>query len=385
MVKKIKLAFLVLTVLLPASSISQSNIDANPIIKNEEIELGNVKIISRVTGKSLPGEDFPSPNKTAENYDVGGTDLGIFWALDSTRVGIFFGDTNGKDFEPGKNGGNGRNWRSNVLAFSEDLNLDNGLSISGMLLDKEGQAREIVAGAKTIPGDYQTSIPTSAIRACGIDVVHYMNIYEWAGGNGRWLTNFSSLYFSKDEGQNWKRAKEVTFESDSHFSQVSYAKRDGVVYMIGVQAGRGGDAYLCRFREKNILDKSKYEYWNGEKNQWIRNDEKAATVIIPGPIGEASLLWHEKYKRWIIAYSYDFAYAKENPKEMHALVYRDSKNLTGPWSELKILTTAEEYPGLYSPYLHPLKVNNDRIYFTMSLWDPYNVFLMSATIDRQGG
>ncbi|RYE16881.1 MAG: hypothetical protein EOP45_16720 [Sphingobacteriaceae bacterium] len=55
------------------------------------IKLSNVKKISRVTGVSLPGETLPNPNKTAEKYDVAGTDLGIMWALDKSRIGIFFG------------------------------------------------------------------------------------------------------------------------------------------------------------------------------------------------------------------------------------------------------------------------------------------------------
>lgn len=59
-----------------------------------------------------------------------------------------------------------------------------------MLLDSEGKAREICAGGKTHPEVYQTSIPTSAIRAGKLDCVHYMNIRDWGGPHGRWLTNF---------------------------------------------------------------------------------------------------------------------------------------------------------------------------------------------------
>ena len=83
-----------------------------------------------------------------------------------------------------------------------------------------------------------------------------MNIRDWGGPHGRWLTNFSSLYTSKDGGSTWERCHEVTFSPDSHFSQVAYAKRNGWVYMIGTQSGRGDAAYLARFREKNILDMS---------------------------------------------------------------------------------------------------------------------------------
>ena len=376
------ISFLFLFVLwLPTNLFSQVNSERmNKTTKQSGIYLANVKQIARLTGSPLPGEQLPSPNNTAEKYDVGGTDLGIFWEMDKTRVGIFFGDTNGKGFTAGKGGGNGTNWRSNVLAFSDDSDLDDGLTINRMLLDSSGKASEICAGAKNNPGKYNTSIPTAAIRAAGIDYVHYMNIYEWAGGNGRWLTNFSSLYASNDGGNNWTRKKEVTFKSDSKFSQVAYAKRDGFVYMVGTLAGRGSPAYLARIKEKDMLKLDRYEYWNGDSKKWIKNNENAATIIIPGPVGEASLLYHETYKRWIIAYSYDAAYDPKVRKKMHALVYRDAPELNGNWSDLKILATDKEYPGLYSPYLHPLKNKGDKLYFTMSLWKPYNVFLMTADI-----
>ena len=48
-----------------------------------------------------------------------------------------------------------------------------------MLLDADGKALEVCAGGKTNPEVYQTSIPTSAIRAGKTDCVHIMNIYDW--------------------------------------------------------------------------------------------------------------------------------------------------------------------------------------------------------------
>lgn len=59
-----------------------------------------------------------------------------------------------------------------------------------MLLDADGKALEVCAGGKTNPEVYQTSIPTSAIRAGKTDYVHIMNIYDWGAPHGRWLTNF---------------------------------------------------------------------------------------------------------------------------------------------------------------------------------------------------
>ena len=246
-----------------------------------------------------------------------------------------------------------------------------------MLLDSDGKAREICAGGKTNPKVYQTSIPTSAIRAGQLDCVHYMNIHDWGGPHGRWLTNFSSLYVSKDGGSTWKRCREVTFSSNSHFSQVAYAKHKGWIYMIGTQSGRGDAAYLARFREKNILDMNSYEYWNGECKEWVRGKEEAATPILRGPVGEASLLWHKKFKRWILTYNYDPNYDKNPITKKNAILYCTAKNIT-EWSSPKVL-----YPSHYCAYLHPLKNNGNKIWFISSQWGPYNTFLMSADLHVQ--
>ena len=67
------------------------------------------------------------------------------WHTRKNQVGLFFGDTSGEGFVINKNGGNGSNWRSNVVAFSSDTDLTDGLKIDSMLLDSEGKAREICA------------------------------------------------------------------------------------------------------------------------------------------------------------------------------------------------------------------------------------------------
>ncbi len=343
------------------------------------LSIKNVRMVARVTGDSLPGEKLYQPNRTGDDFDVYGTDLGLMWQIEGRNIGLFFGDTSGKGFIINKNGGNGENWRSNVLAFSTDTNLDDGLKIDSMSSDSEGKAREICAGGKANPKMYQTSIPTSAIHVGKLDCVHYMNIYDWGAPHGRWLTNFSSIYTSADGGHTWISRKEVTFSSESHFSQIAYAKKDGWVYMIGTQAGRGDAAYLARFRESDLLNMQTYEYWNGKKGKWVRGDESAATPILRGPVGEASLIWHKKFKRWILSYNYDPRYDKVPLIKTYGILYCDTENIT-QWGASKVLVTGDNYPGLYGAYIYPLKDQDDKLWFLMSMWGPYNVFLMSADI-----
>ena len=331
----------------------------------------NLKMVSKVTGNLHFSEpSIPSPNNTAELYDVGCTDLGIAWEMGAGKTGIFFGDTFGKNFVIIPQGGPGyaSNWRSNVLAFSEDTNLADGLSFSNMAVDKDGNAREIAYSAHNTSGQGDfTSIPTAAIRANGVDYLHYMNIRYWGGPRG-WETNFSSIYSSSDDGLTWTSRPEVNFTSGSHFSQVCYAKKDGYVYMIGTLSGRTDAAYLARFNEESLLEQSSYEYWNKTKG-WVKGIESDATAIFEAPVGELSLIYHEKYKRWIVTYL---------NQEKYGLVYRHASDLTGEWSDVQALVLGTAYPSLYGSYIHPVLSQGDRLYFLMSIWGYYNVYLMKV-------
>lgn len=334
----------------------------------------NVTRIARVTGSIINGENFPSPNNTATKWNVGGTDLGIIWEMQPGKYGIFFGDTFGYDFKPNpaNPGPNGGSWRSNVLAFSEDNDLEDGLSFSNMATDDKGYAREIVYGGKDSSGNGDwTSIPTAAIRANGIDYVHYFNMRNWTG----WITNYSGIYKSADNGLTWAKCKDITFSSYSFFGQVGYFKKDGYVYMIGTQTGRDSNAKLARFHETDIENKTAYEYWNSFTNQWIKGNENEATVLIEDKVGELSFIYNETHKKWIIAYF---------NADRYNITMRTAEDITGPWSEPYELANGREYAQLYGSYIHPLSVTGDNLYFTMSMWMPYNVFLMKAELADMG-
>lgn len=326
----------------------------------------NLQRVARVTGKSISGETLPNPNRTNELYNVGGTDLGIAWKMGNGKVGLFFGDTYGADFKVVNEGGPGNagDWRSNVLGLSSDKNLEDGLAFDSMVSNQIVPSPHIIDGTGS-----HTTIPTAAIHAAGADYVHYMDVRKW-GGIGSWTTNYSGLYKSTDNGQNWAKCSEVRFGALSNFAQVTYAKKDGFVYMIGTVPGRWGSAHLARFKEADILKQDAYEYWNNTKG-WVKNEEKSADAIIDAPLGELSLAYNKKFKRWIITYL--------NEKKAE-IVLRDAENITGPWSSEKTLAKATDYPGLYGAFMHPASENSDELYFLMSMWKPYNVFLMKARL-----
>ena len=57
-------------------------------------------------------------------------------------------------------------------------------------------------------------------------------------------------------------------------------KTDGWIYSYGTPSGRGGTAYVSRVQEDQILDQTKYQYWNG--STWVANRPSAATPVLPG-------------------------------------------------------------------------------------------------------
>jgi len=70
--------------------------------------------------------------------------------------------------------------------------------------------------------------------------------------------------------------------------------------------------------------------------------------------------------------------------QLNRLVIRAAPALWGPWGPAILLVSHQSYPGLYGAYLHPWLIENDgeTIYFTMSQWGPYAVFLMKARLQR---
>lgn len=341
---------------------------ANLTVAAETIRFSTADRIARITGNTSAGENLPNSNDTAGDYNIGGTDLGIIWLMKNGEYGVFFGDTYGRN-HTGDGSHDDGDWRCNVLLFSKDNHPEDGFTFSGVAADSSGaSAREIIHGGKDKSGNGDwTSIPTGAICADGKEYVHYMNIKKWVG----WVSNYSAICRSTDSGRNWTKCEGVRFASRSNFGQVGYYKKDGYIYMIGTVTGRRSSPRLARFKETDIENQRAYEYWNNDKKAWIKGFEQEATNLFEDTTGELSFIYHNRIKKWILVY---FCAKRYN------ISVRYADEITGPWSEPQALATGAQYPQLYGSYLHPSSSDGDTLYFLMSMWKPYNVFLMKSKI-----
>lgn len=318
------------------------------------MRVGRTEVVHQLTGRH-------SLNATAARWDIHGTDLGHMFKHRGNLY-MVFGDTFGAF------GFGGRNWRSNTMARIADPNPRNGLEFQGMITGPDGKAKELIPSRK-VGGIEKTVIPTYGISIDGRIYLHYMSVRMWQQ-HGRWSVGHSGLAYSDDDGETWVKPADAVWPAGTGFEQVAFVRDDSVLYSFGIPEGRFGGVRLRRVATGRILEPKAYEYWNGQ--DWVA-DAAAAVMIVPAPAGELSVAWSEAHNSWLMMYL---------DSERHAVVLRTAPELIGPWSEAQVVVTAEEYPGLYAPYIVPGGLIENELYYTMSLWDPYNVSLMRTTLER---
>ncbi|NLA08606.1 MAG: DUF4185 domain-containing protein, partial [Microbacteriaceae bacterium] len=108
---------------------------------------------------------------------------------------------------------------------------------------------------------------------------------------------------------------------------------------------------------------------------WSAQLRDAVTVLEP-TIGEMSVLYAGALDRWLMSYS-----------DAGSAYLREGITPWGPWGEPMEIVSGLDYAGLYAPYMNPRYVSDDgrTIYFTLSLWGPYNVFWFSVDLERAAG
>lgn len=317
------------------------------------LAVADVQLISAFTGPE-------SPSQTDEPWNVYGTDLGFSFD-DGDTTYIIFGDTWGRD------GVEGSDWRSNIMGVVEPDPV-HGYVLTDFVTNEQGEAIELLSSLKQAEQEY-TVIPNGAVMVDDRIYLHYISVNDW---DKKWwgykfpVPNGSGIAYSDDGGRTWTKDPDAVWQGNSPFAHAALVQEDGYVFMFGTPAGRFGPATLLRVDEDEVLDPEEWEYWTG--TDWS-SDARDAADIVPPPVGELSLRWSDVHDQWFMMYKNEVS---------HTIVLRTAPELTGPWSEERLVADSDEYPSLYAPGILP--ITSDEIYFTMSRFKPYQVFLMKMTL-----
>lgn len=348
--------------------VSSTSASANMLpTKPGPFRLAGVTKVTQVA--QLTGPD--SMNKT-DRFFVAGQDLGSMFQANG-KTWFVFGDTFGQRDE-GMTGGGGTGWRSNTMAYTTDTDPSNGITFDGYIVDSTGWAQELIS-AKQVDDVEMTVIPTYGFAANGAMYLDYMSVKHW-GDPGEWETNYSGLAKSADGGQTWTKLDSPKWPGNSNFIQVSVTNIGGELYFWGVTHGRFGGVALMKVAEADVEQQSGYEYFTGTAAdgtpQWS-SDMKQAKVIVDSTVGELSVVWNDYLQRWLMTYTDGGGDGAD---------IREAAAPWGPWSDAMTLVSAADVPGLYAPYMLPAYTANGgrTIYFTLSIWDPYNVFWYRADL-----
>jgi hypothetical protein len=338
-----------------------------PVLEEGERALKGVLGVDMVA--RLLGEN--AINDTPKLWEVNGADLGSMFDKDG-KLFMVFGDSFGCCI-PGTGGpGNATDWRYNLMAVISDRDPSDGLTFEAMISDRAGHARQLLPRGKFD----KTIIPTYGVAVGSRMFLHYMAVLAW-GNPGEWVLNESGWAYSDDDGQNWTKDPAAKWDGKSNFGQTALVKNEEYLYVFGIPGGRLGGAKLGRVLQQDVLNMSAYHSYAGSQDgspQWVE-DENSAALVVPAPVGELSVMWNEYLGRWIMTYLHS---------DTGGLVIREAKEMWGPWGPALPLVSAFAYPGLYGAYMHPWFVENkgETIYFTMSRWGTYTVYLMKAQLEK---
>jgi hypothetical protein len=295
-------------------------------------------------------------NQTGAEYGADGTDLGSSFLYNGLTY-IVFGDT----FDIAKS-----DWRCNVLAISSDNDPSDGITFDRMIEDRPGHAGELLS-ARKVDFDEITVIPTYGVAVGDRLFLHYMSVMHW-GAPGHWDLGSAGFAWSDDEGQTWTKDETALLPGDTNWGQVAIVDHEDWLYLFGIPAGRYGSGKLARVEPRRLLEIDAWNYWDGSVWSGVSAD---AAVVVGGHVGELSVRWNPHYQRWLMMYLID---------DEGLIVLRTASDLTGPWDDPRVVVRSTDYPALYAPYMYPKWNDGPDIYFNMSLFGPYNVWLMKTSI-----
>lgn len=285
--------------------------------------------------------------------------------------------------------GTGDTFAPNAMAYSNDTDASD-------CLDFNWSTKPNGAPQNFFPFiDPDSTVPGGAISHNGTMYVFMMDVLRWDDP----VMARSLLIKSDDDGKNfslvWKDERDSKFINISPvLAEHPSIPNQQVVYLIASGKYRESPVYLAYAEVEDIEDKSKYHYYTGLENglpQWSNQENRAVPVVNKVKVGELSVQWNSYLNQWLLAF-FDY-----NSKNMY---FRTADNLWGEWSGPKLVISGSvkydwygtrtnrlgqeiDWSKPYAPYLLPDEYNQDeKVYYIMSLWVPYSIFLMETDLSK---
>ena len=335
-------------------------------------------------------------NPTGTLYGWPRIDLGAPFTHNG-KTYVIFGDVGGIDVDP--------------IAYSEDTNLEDGLSLT-FLENSNGTGRPIYIPGVSL-GGYE--VPMEGVSANGKMYVYATTDHTQQVAMGR-----SVVAVSTNNGYNFSYLYDLSVDDFINVSVVKVdasdwpglpASQDEGLVMFGSGTYRESNVKLAFQPASQIETKSSIRYFSGLDAGglplWSTNEAEAIDLFNQPTVGELSVSYNKFIRRWIMLYN-DFDYYR-------GINMRTAKNPWGPWSAPQtifepwgdggycqfmhitwdIQNCDDNYDAVAGPYVSggeygPMQFEDmatgnafsTTIYFTMSTWNPYTVVLMKATLHK---
>ena len=249
-----------------------------------------------------------------------------------------------------------------AVALTENTDLTQPVKLS-RILKKRGKFTPI-----SVPGEGVVSIvPNDVFILNGKTYLHYY-AKKWQNPDNAddWTVDHAGFLVSEDDGLTWTQCS-GKWSGNGTFCSASFVEKDGVLYMLGTNAGRKIHHLIHEFHRSNfyfarvstakdITDPKNWEYFNCK--EWtnvetIYTDDGAdANRIVMGSRGECALVWNAKYQRFMMIY-------RDGRQE--GLVYRDAGNVDEEWSGEKPLAYDDLAAGIYAPSVLEVNENGELV------------------------
>lgn len=249
-----------------------------------------------------------------------------------------------------------------AVALTENTDLTQPVKFS-RILKKRGKFTPI-----SVPGEGVVSIvPNDVFILNGKTYLHYY-AKKWQNPDNAddWTVDHAGFLVSEDDGLTWTQCS-GKWSGNGTFCSASFVEKDGMLYMLGTNAGRKylhlihefhrSNFYFARVSTaKDITDPKNWEYFNCK--EWtnvetIYTDDGAdANRLVCGSRGECALVWNAKYQRFMMIY-------RDGRQE--GLVYRDAGNVDEEWSGEKPLAYDDLAAGIYAPSVLEVNENGELV------------------------